>query len=200
MDISPTVAREPTTSIAVPIFRGNSPVEADVVMQDEVINKEQVIQQDAVIKQKEIFQDIFDEPMQDMVEGRDKNIDESNLDPIVESTIGTESPLFERMRQRRLRGATSDAQVDRDLTNNMTLESHLRKFEVSMEDDHATTVRWLLHDARRASTSISRFADDGSPFASAQSVLWVPGTPILPGDTKVRIESHVSHLLSYAFL
>jgi len=204
MDISPKVPRAVSASLAVPVPKSDAPVDGDVAMQDEVISEAQVIQQDPVIQQEEATRE--GEVMQDVVIqwGRGTGTREQMLndEAAVESTIGTESPLLERIRQRRLRAVASDAQADDDSVDNMTLEYRLRQFEVNMEEYHATDVRWLLHDARRASTSISRFTDDESPFASAESVLWVPGTPIPAGHTKVRLESHVSLLQStiYDFL
>ena len=195
-DMSPLAVHEVSATRAAPSPRSNSPIDEDVVMQDEVIGEEQVVQRDTVIEQEEKDQE--DEIMKDMTAElgnvEDMDINDSNHEATVESTIGTESPLLERIRQRRLRGTASDAQVGEVSFEKSTLEYHLKQFEVSMEEDHTTTVRWLLHDARRASTSLSRFADEESPFTSATSVLWEPGTLVPVGCTKVKVESHVSRL------
>jgi hypothetical protein len=73
------------------------------------------------------------------------------------------------------------------------LENSLRGFEQGMRDEHALTVRWLLHDAKEAAKSRENlFMDKVSPFASMKGVQLRPGDPAPQGAVTDKLESHVS--------
>jgi len=194
MDASPMLASGVNSLLAGSIHSFNSPISRDVVMQDETIHGQHAAQHEELTQRTEIFQE--DEVMQDIVEGS-RMVGElgerENHEIIIGSTVGTKSPLSEQIKLRRF-NQSGNVHADVGSMEGKALEYHLRQFEVDMEKDHATTVRWLLHDARRASSSISRFADEESPFISAESVSWILGTPVPAGYMRVKLETHVSHL------
>jgi hypothetical protein len=76
------------------------------------------------------------------------------------------------------------------------LEKSLRDFEQGMRDEHALTVRWLLHDAKEAAKNRENlFMDKISPFASMKGVQLRPGEPAPQGAVTDKLESHVSTMV-----
>jgi hypothetical protein len=77
------------------------------------------------------------------------------------------------------------------------LEKSLRNFEQDMRDEHALTVRWLLHDAKEAAKNKENlFMDKVSPFALMKGVQLRPGEPAPQGTVTDKLESHVSTMVS----
>jgi hypothetical protein len=83
-------------------------------------------------------------------------------------------------------------QPDRQWPTAENLEELLRGFQQDVYDDHAETVRWLLHDAKNATCKRqeTQILDKVSPFAHMK------GLQTDPDDTyTVELECHVSFTL-----
>ena len=128
-------------------------------------------------------------------------------------STGTDSPLATRIRgekarkaqeENRARRAESPREVmarrsrstDQDSNvhyqNIVDLEERLNEFQQRVHDDHAETVKWLLHDARRVSTqSVSPFIDDICPFTSMKPVNAL-SEQAFKEMTKLKMETIVS--------
>ena len=62
-------------------------------------------------------------------------------------------------------------------------------------DDHAITVKWVLHDTRKAVTEMrSIHVEEESPFTPLVSLHLNPSSTIPNGVPLVRIECYVSYL------
>lgn len=128
-------------------------------------------------------------------------------------SVGTDSPLltYHRMKRSRINTEISRSQRDESPREVMArrststelqshvqqldidqLEEDLHQFRQRMHDDHAETVKWLLHDAKRASDRRrSAFMDEISPFASMTPVKGTPG--LAPdGMTQLKLDTYVS--------
>lgn len=200
-------AGEHASSVA-PLQSSSSPLtpipsvdftDEDIIMEDQELGAEEDVthHSNTQIEQEQIvsgdlmdFEDrVVPEVAQDN-QAREGQVQESQL-----STVGTESPLVERMKIAKDRYSESF-----HLSEIKRIEDRIADFWEDFEKDHATTVKWLLHDARQASGRLSSFTDDESPFASAESVAIVPGTPIPPGQSKLNIEVHVSRPILFNHL
>jgi hypothetical protein len=131
--------------------------------------------------------------------------------PSSQKSFGTDSPLATRIRGSRLnndndsprreesprevmarRSLSTDLQPHSQQLDLVELEDSLHQFQQRVFDDHAETVKWLLHDAKRAAAGTkSAFLDKVSPFASMQSVSALPG-PAPDGMTKLNLDTYVS--------
>lgn len=133
-----------------------------------------------------------------------------DLQTSFDHSIGTDSPLVRYRKRARLDDETSHSQRDESPREVMAWRSistehqsdaqldldHLEEALVQLRqrvgDDHAETVKWLLHDAKRASDGRkSAFMDKVSPFASMTPVKAPPG-PAPDGMTKLRLDTYVS--------
>lgn len=130
-----------------------------------------------------------------------------------DQSFGTDSPIAIRSRERKSRRDTEKGRIQRDesprdvmaqrsiSTDQQSngqqldidkLEEDLIQFRQRVHDDHAETVKWLLHDAKRASDGRkSAFMDKVSPFASMTTVKASPA--LSPnGMTTLKLDSYVS--------
>jgi hypothetical protein len=128
-----------------------------------------------------------------------------------ERSLGSESPLVRRLKEQKARLSTTSSSVSnpspredvsrRGMPNeieegqNVTIariEQSLRDLEQMTEDDHAVTVRWLLHDAKKAAKNTdSAFVDKVSPFESMKPIHLSAGGTVPDGSATVKLESHV---------
>jgi hypothetical protein len=139
-----------------------------------------------------------------------------------ERSLGSESPLVRRLKEQKARLNTTssssasnvsprDDMLRRGLSNeseqgqNVTvarIEQSLQDLEQMTEDDHAVTVRWLLHDAKKAAKNTdSAFVDKVSPFDSMKPIHLSAGGTVPDGSATVKLESHVwlKNPIIYAF-
>jgi hypothetical protein len=87
----------------------------------------------------------------------------------------------------------SDDGVEPDQEIIAKIEHFLIDFQQKMLNDHATTARWMLHDARRAvKSSKPKCVDQKSPFASSNSVEVPLGTSLPDSVPLIKMESNVS--------
>jgi hypothetical protein len=87
----------------------------------------------------------------------------------------------------------SDDGVEPDQEIIAKIEHFLVDFQQKMLNDHATTARWMLHDARMAvKSSKQKCVDDKSPFASLRPVEVPPGSSLPESVPLVKMESNVS--------
>ncbi|RDL31117.1 uncharacterized protein BP5553_09906 [Venustampulla echinocandica] len=71
------------------------------------------------------------------------------------------------------------------------LEESLRRCHRDMRDTHATTVRYLLHDAKEANRTTDQFCDSKSPFESLKTIQVKPGSALPNGAVSQSLESFV---------
>ncbi|KAG0645584.1 Enhancer of zeste [Hyphodiscus hymeniophilus] len=137
---------------------------------------------------------------------------EGSLSPQIsfERSIGTDSPIAIRHRAKKAQKEPKNNQKSRPKStrnsspqpnlltdeqslnqqpNIVDLEERLEKFQQRVHDDHAETVKWLLHDARRAvAKENSPFIDDICPFAAMKAVNAIHGqTP--DGMIKLKLDT-----------
>ena len=127
----------------------------------------------------------------------------------IPDSIGDSSPLLQRLKQQRSKGPlktsardglpkdeNQEKSIEEDPADQVEikkLQEKLEKFIISMQDDHATTVRWLLKDARMGvENNDSLFIDQVSPFAGLKPVTFTPESIVPKNATTITIDSHVS--------
>lgn len=130
-----------------------------------------------------------------------------------DQSVGTDSPLATRHKEKKSRlnneydgtrrgespravmarrSLSMDQQSRAPQPNIVELEDSLYQSQQRVLDDHAETVRWLLHDAKRAvERTKSVFMDNVSPFASMQPVTALPG-PEPEGMNTLKLDTFVS--------
>jgi hypothetical protein len=145
---------------------------------------------------------------------RQDSLDGSASQESFERSIGSTSPLLIRLKEQRsrTRNSTSNPQVlptpqrkekpRQDISDDgvepdqeiiAKIEHFLVDFQQKMLNDHATTARWMLHDARMAvKSSKPKCVDDKSPFASLSPVEVPPGSSLPESVPLVKMESNVS--------
>lgn len=114
-------------------------------------------------------------------------------------TIGSSSPLLIRLKEQRSRRRGSarrfpppEEEVEDENALYTKMEKFLVGFEQKMTSDHATTVRWILHDANKPiENADSKFMDKVSPFASMPAVHILPSATVPDGETAIRMETFV---------
>jgi hypothetical protein len=129
-------------------------------------------------------------------------------------SVGTDSPIATRYRQRNERAYNGNEGHRRDESPRDTLarlspstaeqlplqdsqmldlETSLQQLHHKMLNNHGETVRWLLFDAKRNSERTqSAFMDQVSPFASMQPIDIPPSEPVPEGTSRLRLNIHVS--------
>jgi hypothetical protein len=107
------------------------------------------------------------------------------------TSIRSSSPLVSRLKQKR--SETAPSKLKDNLPSISSLENSLHGFEQDMREDHALTVRWLLHDSKEAVANAKPlFMDKVSPFAAMKSVQVLPGEAVSNETATLKLESYVS--------
>ncbi|KAF4626648.1 hypothetical protein G7Y89_g11511 [Cudoniella acicularis] len=132
----------------------------------------------------------------------------------VSQSVSTDSPLLKRRQENQLKAGQASSNTKkrdqsprevmarRSLSNDQLphnlqlsveqLEESLREFDKTMKDDHSATVRYLLHDAKKASgKSESSFIDKVSPFRAMKSVQYQSGEKIPSGSKVEKLDSFI---------
>ena len=134
----------------------------------------------------------------------------------VDKSVGTDSPLAQRYKEKRSRRENGNDTIRRNESPTEVMarrsvstsqrsnprqldiadfEESLQRFEQEVLDNHAETVRWLLHDARRAvSRTKSVFMDKTSPFSSMEPVDALPAAAP-EGAIRLKMDTFVSREL-----
>jgi len=132
----------------------------------------------------------------------------------INHSIGSSSPLLTRLKEQNSKASNSnsrpapgnpspevdmwqqtllgDEQTEEERLSISKLKQSLQAFDQGMQDDHAATVRWLLHDAQRDIQERKLlFMDNKSPFAGMGSVQLAASDALPEGCIKVKMESYV---------
>ena len=145
---------------------------------------------------------------------------DTNSEKSFDRSIGTDSPLATRIREKKAqraqdhdlvrlpesprevmarRSISRDKVLNIQQPNVVELEKKLIGFQQRVHADHAETVKWLLHDARRATAERRvSFVDDICPFASMRPVN-APAGQTPEGTTLLRIDTLVSVQIQLSF-
>jgi histone-lysine N-methyltransferase EZH2 len=129
-----------------------------------------------------------------------------------DQSVGTDSPLATRIREKRSRVDYEESQPPRDKSpreamarrKSIDQQSHVQQpsfveiknalgqLQQTVLDDHAEAVKWLLHDARKSTMGTkSPFMDTVSPFASMKPVI-APPELMLGKKSVLQIDTYVS--------
>ncbi|KAG9249066.1 hypothetical protein BJ878DRAFT_150519 [Calycina marina] len=190
----------PRESSVPPLFVPHAgSTDEDVVMQDgDVFDMDQATEQDTALQQGLVAQpdeamEVLQDSVLQYIVQHDDTVQEMDVDDQKEkphhSSIDTESPLAQRLKQTRVSKVDGEEQT----VDTNSLVYRLCKLVEDFEYDHSTTIQWLLHDARRSVSETSIFMDDGSPFASLKSITLTPGMPVPAGNRKLTLESRLNH-------
>jgi hypothetical protein len=166
------------------------------------------------LKQRVIVEDVEDDDDDSPGDGDTTLKRPSRGDPSPQKSydlsFGTDSPLIQKKkpridnedsRPRRVdsprevmmrRSISTDQNSHVQQPNIVELEESLEELQQRVYDDHAETVKWLLHDARRATANTkSAFTNRDSPFAQMTPVNAPPG-PAPDGMAKLKVDTLVS--------
>ena len=111
------------------------------------------------------------------------------------SSIGTDSPPVARLRARKARLIHENHEPlpndpilsPQDQTEIKYFTSILEACQKRMQDDHAETLLWALHDARRPIKIGHDFIDKGSPFVSSTCVAFTQAPVLGNGNATVQL-------------